>query len=98
MESLREQQGIDKNPNPWQQMLDDLATFVKPHVQEAGNEILIMMDANNPINSYPMDEFMDALDLWGLMADYLPATPPTTYQRGCNKIDHIIGSHRASSS
>jgi hypothetical protein len=54
--SLREQQGIDKNPNPRQQMLDDLATFVKPHVQEAGNEILIMMDANNSINSHPMDE------------------------------------------
>jgi hypothetical protein len=85
--------GID-NPNPRQQMLDDLATFVKPHAQ-AGNEILIsMMDANGTIDSRPMDEFMDSLDLlWDLMADYLPTTPPTTYQqRGCNKIDHIIGS------
>jgi hypothetical protein len=40
-----------------------------------------------------MDEFMEALNLWDLMADFLPATPPTTYQRGRNKFDHItIGS------
>jgi hypothetical protein len=84
-------QGID-NPNPRQQMLDDLATFLKPHTQ-AGNEVIIMMDSNDTIDSRPMDEFMDALDLWDLMADFLPATPPTTYQRGpLNKIDHIIGS------
>jgi hypothetical protein len=35
--------GID-NPNPQQQMIDDLTTFLKPHLQ-AGNEVMIMMDA-----------------------------------------------------
>jgi hypothetical protein len=35
-------QGI-ANPNPQQQMLDDLATFLKPHIQE-GNEVIIMVD------------------------------------------------------
>ena len=78
------------NPNPQQQMLDDLATFLTPHLQ-AGNEVIIMMDANDSIDSRPMDEFMDSLDLWDLMADFLPHTPPTTYHRGSKKIDHIIG-------
>jgi hypothetical protein len=50
-----------------------------------------MMDANDPIDSTPMDKFMDELDLWDLMEDYLPATPPLTYQRGRQKIDHIVG-------
>jgi hypothetical protein len=70
-------QAID-NPIPRQQMLNDLATFTKPRVQ-AGHEIIIMMDANaDPIDSRPMDEFMDALALWDLITDFLPATPPTT--------------------
>jgi hypothetical protein len=37
-------QGID-NPNPRQQLLDDLATLLKPHTQ-AGNKVIIMMDAS----------------------------------------------------
>jgi hypothetical protein len=41
--------------------------------KQAGNETIIMMDANDPIDSRPMDEFMDALDLWDLMEDYIPA-------------------------
>ena len=81
--------GID-NPNLQQQMLDDLATFLKPHIQ-AGNEVILMIDANDSIESRPMDEFMDSLDLWDLMADFLPTTPPPTYHRGSKKIDHIIG-------
>jgi hypothetical protein len=85
---LREK-GID-NPQPRQQTLDDLTVFLKPH-EQAGNEILIMIDANDPITSAAMDNFLDGLNLSDLMADYLPATPPTTYQRGRNKIDHIVG-------
>jgi hypothetical protein len=79
------------NPNRRQQMLDDLATFLKPHKQ-AGNEVIFMMDANDTIDSHPMDEFMDSIDLWDLMADFLPPTPPPTYHRGSKKIDHIMGS------
>jgi hypothetical protein len=71
-------------------MLDDLSTFLKPHLQ-AGNEVIIMMDANDSIDSRPMDEFLDSLDLWDLMADFLPPKPPPTYHRGSKKIDHIIG-------
>jgi hypothetical protein len=81
--------GID-SPNPQKQMLDDLAIFLQPHLQ-AGNEAIIMMDANDTINSRPMDDFMESLDLCDLMTDFLLHIPPTTYHRGSKKIDHIIG-------
>jgi hypothetical protein len=38
-----------------------------------------------------MDKFMDETNLCDLMADFLPPTPPKTYQRGRHKIDHIVG-------
>jgi hypothetical protein len=38
-----------------------------------------------------MNEFMDTLDLWDLMSDFLPPIPPPAYHRGRKKIDHIIG-------
>lgn len=50
-----------------------------------------MIDANNPINSTAMDNFLDGLNLFDLMNEYLPETPPSTYQYGWNKIDHIVG-------
>jgi hypothetical protein len=78
-QKLREK-GID-DPQPQQQTLDDLTEFLKPH-EQAGNEILIMINANDPITSAVMDNFLDGLNLCDPMADYLPATPPTTYQRG----------------
>jgi hypothetical protein len=81
--------GIE-NPNPRQQILTDLITFVKPY-EQAGNEVLIMLDVNDSIDSAHMDKFMDELNLCNLMCDYIPATPPTTYQRGRNRIDHIVG-------
>jgi hypothetical protein len=87
------EQGID-DPNPRQQILDDLATLVKPHVQASNNKTLIMMDANDPIDSRPMDEFMDALDLWGGLHGRLPPrhTPNNLPTRTQHKIDHRIGS------
>jgi hypothetical protein len=82
-------QGINE-PNPRQQMLDDLKTFLQPYEQDK-NEILIMLDANDPIESTSMYKFMDDLNLCDLMDDFLPPTPPKTYQRGQQKIDHILG-------
>jgi hypothetical protein len=78
------------NPNPRQQILDDLKAFLQPH-KEAGNEIIITIDANAAIDTAPIDTFMEDLELWDLMADYLPTPAPTTYQRGQTKLDHIIG-------
>ena len=82
-------QGVEL-PQPRQQTLDDLVTFAKPYVSK-GHEVLIMMDANSPITDDTMDAFMEHLNLYDLMADYLPDTPPKTYQRGRQKIDHILG-------
>jgi hypothetical protein len=47
MAKLRAQQGIKcaqgiKIPKPWQQVLDDIVTFAKPH-ESQGNEVIIMM-------------------------------------------------------
>ena len=44
-----------------------------------------------PTTDPVMEAFMEALHLHDLMADYLPDTPPNTYQRGRHKIDHIFG-------
>jgi hypothetical protein len=57
-------QGI-ADPQPRQQTLDDITAFLQPHVH-AGNEILMMIDANDPIESTSMDRFMDGLNLCDL--------------------------------
>jgi hypothetical protein len=77
-------------PKPRQQTLDDIVAFAKPY-ETQGNEVIIMMDANSPTSDPAMEAFMDALSLHDLMADYLPDTPPKTYQCGWHKIDHILG-------
>jgi hypothetical protein len=85
---LREK-GIAK-PNPKQQLLDDLHAFLSPY-EQAQTEIIIMLDANDPIEATALDNFMDELNLCDLMSAFLPSRPPVTYQRGRNKIDHILG-------
>jgi hypothetical protein len=82
-------QGMD-DPKPRQQLLDNLCAFLKPH-EQAGNKILLMMDANDPIGSLAMDKFMSETNPCNLMADFLPPTPPKMYQRRRHKIDHIVG-------
>jgi hypothetical protein len=79
-----------QHPNPKKQLLEDLQMFLAPYAA-AHTEILIMIDANDPIKSTAMDSFMDDLNLCDLMSTFLPDRPPTTYQRGRNKIDHILG-------
>ena len=77
-------------PQPRQQVLDDLQAFAQPY-ETAGHEVIIMMDANAPIDAKAIEDFMEALNLHDLMEDYLPETPPKTYQRGRHKIDHVMG-------
>jgi hypothetical protein len=98
-------QGIN-DPKPWwQQLLNDLITFLQPH-EQAGNKILLMMDANDPIGSSAMDKFMDEMNLCNLMADFLPSTPskipewktknqPHSWNNG-NKLCHDTCIHPAS--
>ena len=38
--------GVD-NPNPRQQLLADLRSFVQTHAM-AGNKVIVMIDANSP--------------------------------------------------
>jgi hypothetical protein len=80
----------NKNPHPRKQMLRDLFAFATTYKQ-AGHEIIIMIDANAPIEDRILEQFLDDLNLHDLMAPYLPDIPPATYQRGQNKIDHIWG-------
>jgi hypothetical protein len=79
-----------KDPRPRQQTLNNSSKFLQPYKKE-GNKIIVMIEANDPIVSTAMDNFFDGLNLCNLMADYLPLNPPSTYQRGQNKINHIVG-------
>ena len=79
-----------ENPNPCQQTLTDLGSFVQNHVTN-GNEVLIMIDVNSPSGDAVITMFLDNCGLFDLMHDYLPDHQPTTYQRGHFKIDHIWG-------
>jgi hypothetical protein len=72
------EQGV-KNPNPKKQLLNDLQAFLSPY-EQAHNEILLMLDANNPIKLVALNTFMDELNLCDLMGAFLPARPPKTYQ------------------
>jgi hypothetical protein len=71
-------------------MLRDLLAFAKSY-QQAGHELIIMIDANAPIEDATIERFMDDLQLHDLMSLHLPDIPPATYQRGQNKIDHVWG-------
>ena len=81
--------GIEE-PNPRQQLLDDLTQFISDREAE-GHEIILMMDANSPIEEPAIHAFMDANNLHDLMEEFLPDEPPPTYKRGTTKIDHILG-------
>jgi hypothetical protein len=70
-----------------------LTDFAAPY-EAAGHEVIIMIDANSPIEDTALETFMNALNLYDLMAEYLPNTPPSTYQRGRRKIDHVWGTIR----
>ena len=81
--------GIE-TPNPRQQVLDDLTNSMSP-LETDGHEILLLLDANSPADDPAVEAFLDANNLHDLMSDYLPDTPPSTYQRGRSKIDHAWG-------
>jgi hypothetical protein len=78
------------NPQPCQWTLNNQFKFASPY-KKARHEILITIDANSPVTDARMEKSIDQLNLHDLMAAYLPEIPPTTYQRGNNKIDHIWG-------
>ena len=78
------------NPNPRQQFLADLGSFVQNQAME-GNEVIVMIDANSSSDDTTITQFLDDHGLFDLMIDYLPDRQPPTYQCGQSKIDHIWG-------
>ena len=70
-----------ENPNPRQQFLINLGSFVKNHAM-AGNEVIVMIDANSPSDDITIMQFLDDHGLFDLMTDYLPDHQPNTYQCG----------------
>ena len=59
------------NPNPKQQFLADLGSFVQNQAMD-GNEVIVMIDANSPSDDDTITQFLDAHGLFDLMIDYLP--------------------------
>ena len=57
----------------------------------AGNEVIIMINANSPNDDATIVTFLDTHGLFDLMHDYLPDRQPPTYQHDRSKIDHIWG-------
>ena len=59
------------NPNPKQQFLTDLGSFVQNQTMD-GNEVIVMIDANSPSDDDTITQFLDAHGLFDLMINYLP--------------------------
>ena len=79
-----------KNPNPCQQTLTDLAHFIKGHIHN-GNEVLVMIDANSHPQDPNLQQFMENTGLHDAIEDFLPDIKPSPYQQGRHQIDHIWG-------
>ena len=67
-----------------------MATFIKAHIAK-GNKIIILIDANSNVRDRSVTNFLHDTGLFDLIEAFLPENPPSTYQRGCQKIDHIWG-------
>ena len=67
------------DPNPCQQLLNDLGSFTKTHILK-GNEVIVMIDANFSGSDETIEQFLDDVGLFDLMNDYLPDQQPSTYQ------------------
>jgi hypothetical protein len=77
-------------PIPRQHTLTALREFILPLTHD-NHEIIVMVDANSPVHDDAIDTFLQETNMHDLTAPFLPDDPPPTYQRGCNKIDHIWG-------
>ena len=82
-----------ENPNPCQQTLTDLAQFIKGHIHN-GNEVIVMIDVNFHSQDANIQQFMETTGLHNALENYLPDTKPSTYQQGWHQINHIWGTLR----
>ena len=59
--------------------------------QNAGNDIILMMDANTPLNSAEARSFLNAANLYSIAEHKFPHdTLPRTHQSGSRCIDHCL--------
>jgi hypothetical protein len=86
---ILQQQGHD-NPNPSTQTLTDLIKLVKSLQQQQQGKVIVMWDANATLSHKLIQDFQTKTELISLIQQ----TPEklSTYTRGTNVIDHILGS------
>jgi exonuclease III len=79
------------DPDPKQQILDDLTTFIRKQRQE-GYEVILMMDSNESTaaKGSKIKEFVVANDLTDIHAHQHEQGPMTTRMGSSNIIDHIF--------
>eukprot|EP00978_Attheya_sp_CCMP212_P003376 scaffold6986_cov35-Attheya_sp.AAC.1 len=91
---LLRQRGIN-NPNPRKQWCDDLLALVETWIAE-GAEVLIMADANSPLNDKGFGSFVARSKLYDILGAKHGMNSPSTYLRGSNTIDFMLGTERVS--
>lgn len=81
-----------KKPDPKNMVLDDISDVLLEWGQK-GYRPIVLMDANSTTDEQHLQEFMERHGLIDLIVDSNAGTPPSTYARGPNRIDMILGDH-----
>ena len=89
---LLKQQGIT-NPNPRQQVLDDLDTLLSQWSDDK-HDIILMMDANSNLQDGSLTKVINKHKLNDALGNRHGHTQPATYARGTRTIDYIFCSER----
>lgn len=85
---LLKQQNI-RNPNPRQQVLDDLDTLLK-QVNKEKDDVIIMMDANSDLQDGALTKILHKHKLYDALGSKHGHNQPSTYARGVRTIDYIF--------
>ena len=85
---LLKQQGIT-NPNPRQQVLDDLDKMLQQW-QDENNDIILMMDANSNLQDRALTQVLHKHKLNDALGIHHGYNQPPTYARGTRTIDYIF--------
>jgi hypothetical protein len=79
-----------KEPDPRNKILEDISDLLLEWGQK-GYHPLVLMDANSTVEDPKLKDFMESHGLTDIIADTNPGEPPSTYARGPNRIDLILG-------
>lgn len=73
------------------QIIQDLIVFIN-QLQKEGNEVILMLDANEELEGPAMQKLCEACNLFDLHERWDDeGPPPATFRYGSTKIDHILG-------